>query len=475
MVFSSAVFLFGFFPVVLGVYYLLPRRWRNGWLFASSLFFYGFGEPVYIAVMLISVSVAYLTGFPIGKHREHHPRRARAWLALSIGLNLATLLFFKYTNFFMENFARIPPLADLLSPIEGLTLPIGISFYTFQIISYSIDLYRGDTDTQRSFVAFGTYVALFPQLVAGPIVRYRDIDDQLLHRSHTVDKFASGVRRFAVGYAKKLLLGDSLAALYAYLGTAAAAESTVLSSWLMVLTYTLHIYFDFSGYSDMAIGLGRMFGFEFCENFDYPYTADSITDFWRRWHMSLSSWFREYVYIPLGGNRRGLARQLLNMAVVWLLTGFWHGAAWNFILWGGFYFVILSLEKLFLLRLFSLNRVTRAVGRVWALLLVGIGWMLFDRASLPAAWSVIGGLFGIGTVSGAMTTPAVAYELLRALPLLSVACLGATPLPRRARAALYRKYPAIAACEPLGILLLLLLGTAYMVSGAFSPFLYFNF
>ncbi len=475
MVFSSVVFLFGFLPVTLLVYYAVPFRVRNIWLFLVSLFFYGFGEPIYIGVMLFSVTVAYLTGFPIGKYRESHPRRARAWLIVSLSLNLALLLFFKYTNFFIENLTRLPFLDGVLSPIEGLTLPIGISFYTFQIMSYSIDLYRGDTATQRNYVAFGTYVSLFPQLVAGPIVRYRDIDDQLTRRTHTLERIAAGVRRFVIGYGKKILLGDSLAALYAYLGTVAEVESTVLGSWLMVISYTLHIYFDFSGYSDMAIGLGRMLGFEFCENFRYPYMASSITDFWRRWHISLSSWFREYVYIPLGGNRHGLARQILNMAVVWLLTGFWHGAAWNFVLWGVFYLVILVLEKLFLLKLFARNRATQALGHAWALLLVGIGWMIFDHTNLSEAAAVIGGLFGIGASVASPMTSVVVYELLRALPLLLIAILAATPFPARAMARLREKHPAIAWFEPLAVAALLVLATAYMVSGSFSPFLYFNF
>ncbi len=473
MVFSTPIFLFGFLPISLLVYYLVPFRARNFWLFAVSLFFYGFGEPTYIVVMLFSVTVAYITGFPIGKYRESHPRRARAWLAVSLVLNLLMLLFFKYTNFFIENLALIPPFAGVLSPLEGLELPIGISFYTFQIMSYSIDLYRGDTDTQRSYVAFGTYVSLFPQLIAGPIVRYRDVNDQLTHRTHTVDKFASGVRRFTVGFSKKILLGDALSALYAYMGTAAAVEPTVTGAWLMVISYTLHIYFDFAGYSDMAIGLGRMLGFEFLENFNYPYLASSITDFWRRWHMSLSSWFKEYVYIPLGGNRRGTRRQFFNMAVVWLLTGFWHGAAWNFILWGAFYFVILALEKAFLLKLFDRSPVTRALGHVWALLLVGIGWMIFDHTDLSEAMAIIGGLFGVGT--SAYISPVVGYECLRALPLLTVAFLAATPYPTRLLARLRDRSSVVAACEPIALGILLILDIAYMVSGTFSPFLYFNF
>ena len=473
MVFSSTIFLFGFLPLSLLVYYVMPLKGRNLALFLLSMIFYGFGEPTYIVVMLFSITVAYLTGFPIGKYRESNPRRAKAWLAVSLCLNLALLLFFKYTNFFIENLALIPPLSGVLKPIEGLTLPIGISFYTFQIMSYSIDLYRGDTDTQRNYIAFGTYVSLFPQLIAGPIVRYRDVNDQLASRTHSVDKFALGVRRFTVGFAKKLLLGDSLAALYAYFGTVAEVESTVLTSWLLVLTYTLHIYFDFSGYSDMAIGLGRMLGFEFLENFNYPYLASSITDFWRRWHISLSSWFREYVYIPLGGNRKGLLRQFVNMGIVWFLTGFWHGSAWNFILWGVFYFVILAIEKAFLLKWFKRSPVTRALGHVWALLLIGMGWMIFDHGDLAEAFAIMGGMFGIGTVGFA--SPVIGYELLRALPLLVVSVVAATPYPARLFRKIQDKHPAAAICEPILVGLALLLSIAYMVSGTFSPFLYYIF
>ena len=473
MVFSSTVFLFVFLPLTLAVYYIVPFKARNWVLFALSLVFYGWGEPVYIGVMLLSVTSAYLCGFPIAKYRLTAPKKAKIWLWVSLGINLALLLFFKYTNFFIGTLRAIPPLADVLSPIEGLTLPIGISFYTFQIMSYSVDLWRGETAVQRSYIAFGTYVALFPQLIAGPIVRYRDIDAQLTARTHTADKFAAGVRRFITGFAKKMLLGDALAAVYAYFSTAAGFERTVLSGWIMAAAYTLHIYFDFSGYSDMAIGLGRMLGFEFPENFNYPYIASSVTDFWRRWHISLSSWFREYVYIPLGGNRRGPARQYLNLAVVWLLTGLWHGASWNFVLWGVFYLVILVIEKAGLLRLFDKNGVTRALGHVWTLLLVAVGWMIFDHTDLSAAVSVIGSLFGIGTT--ALSAPTVTYTVLRSLPLLALSASAATPYPARLWKRLTDRCPAAQIAEPVWLGLLLVLSVACMVSGAYSPFLYFIF
>ena len=473
MVFSSPVFLFAYLPLTLAVYYLMPLRWRNLALFLLSLVFYGWDKPIYIPVMLFSVTVSYLCGFPIGKYRDRDRHRARVWLVVSLVLNLSVLVFFKYTNFIIENLRLIPPLAGVLHPLEWLELPIGISFYTFQIMSYSIDLYRGENETQRNYIAFGTYVALFPQLIAGPIVRYRDVDRQLLSRTHTVDRFASGVRRFAVGFGKKILLGDALAAVYAYLSTAADFEFTVLSGWLMVATYTLHIYFDFSGYSDMAIGLGRMFGFEFPENFRYPYMASSITDFWRRWHITLSTWFREYVYIPLGGNRRGRARQYFNLAVVWLLTGLWHGASWNFVLWGLFYLILLVAEKAFLLRLLERNRLTRVLGHIGALLLVGIGWMIFDHTDLGEAFRIIGGLFGIGTAGFAAAT--VSWQALRLLPLLAVSVAAATPYPTRLWNRLTERRPALTVLEPVLLVAVLALSVACAVRSDYSPFLYFNF
>jgi alginate O-acetyltransferase complex protein AlgI len=315
-------------------------------------------------------------------------------------------------------------------------------------------------------VAFGTYVSLFPQLIAGPIVRYRDVNDQLAKREHSMDKFASGVRRFTVGFAKKLLLGDAFAALYAYLGTSGDFEPSMLGAWVMMAAYTLHIYFDFSGYSDMAIGLGRMIGFEFLENFNYPYLASSITDFWRRWHMSLSSWFREYVYIPLGGNRKGLMRQIFNMAVVWLLTGFWHGAAWNFILWGLFFAVLLVVEKVFFLK--KLDKL-KVLGRIYVLFAVMISFILFNAASVSEAISYIGGLFGIG---GAPLVSGEALYYLGSYALVFIfGIIGATPIPK----IVVSKVKALQLAEPVFLALLLVVVTAYLVDGSFNPFLYFRF
>ena len=473
MVFSSPVFLFAYLPLTLAVYYLMPLRWRNLALFLLSLVFYGWDKPIYIPVMLFSVTVSYLCGFPIGKYRDRDRHRARVWLVVSLVLNLSVLVFFKYTNFIIENLRLIPPLAGVLHPLEWLELPIGISFYTFQIMSYSIDLYRGENETQRSYIAFGTYVALFPQLIAGPIVRYRDVDRQLLSRTHTVDRFASGVRRFAVGFGKKILLGDALAAVYAYLSTAADFEFTVLSGWLMVATYTLHIYFDFSGYSDMAIGLGRMFGFEFPENFRYPYMASSITDFWRRWHITLSTWFREYLYIPLGGNRKGKGRQLLNILLVWLATGLWHGADWTFVLWGLLYAALLTAEKLFLLR--GLKKL-RVLNHIYVLLFVTLGFVLFDADSVRSAAASVCAMFGGGGLP--LAGQESLYALRSGAVLLLSAAVGATPLPRRLITAVQQKTAGravLAVLEPVGLCLLLAVCTAFLVDGSFNPFLYFRF
>ena len=470
MVFSSLIFLFAYLPLTLAVYYVVPRKWRNVVLFVLSLLFYGWGEPVYIALMLVSITVAYVGGLFIEKYRHTSPAKCKAAMIISLALNLAFLLFFKYFNFTMETLALIPFLSGIAKPIEGLSLPIGISFYTFQIMSYTIDLYRRETEVQKNYVAFGTYVTLFPQLIAGPIVRYRDVDDQLIGRRETLAAFAAGVRRFCVGLAKKVLLGDGAAAAFAYFSAAAGFEHTVLGAWMTVLCYTLHIYYDFSGYSDMAIGLGKMFGFDFPENFDYPYISKSITEFWHRWHITLSTWFREYVYIPLGGNRHGKARQYLNLAAVWLLTGLWHGASWNFVLWGVYFLVILVIEKAFLLKV--LDKIPRVFSHLYAVLLIGIGWIIFAFPNLGEGWSIFSGMFGAGTV--AFATPVVLYEALRYLPLLVICIIGATPLPKRLFEKIQDK-PAVSYAVPFVCALILVLCTAYLVDSTFSPFLYYIF
>ena len=470
MVFSSLIFLFAYLAVTLVLYYVVPFKARNAVLFAVSLVFYGWGEPKYIVVMLFSILVAYIFGFFVGKYRESAPKKARTYLIVSVILNLSALLFFKYANFFIENLALIPGLGGL-EPIEGLKLPVGISFYTFQIMSYTIDVYRGDARVQRRIVPFGTYVTLFPQLIAGPIVRYSDVDEQLTYRKETVDKFASGVQRFCAGLAKKVLLADTVYVLLNYYHEAFAFEQTVLGAWLIVILYTFQIYFDFSGYSDMAIGLGRMLGFEFLENFNYPYVSKSITEFWRRWHISLSTWFREYVYIPLGGNRKGKLRQYRNIAVVWLLTGFWHGASWNFLLWGAYFAVLLIVEKLFLYK--WLQKAPAVLAHIYTMFFVCISWLIFFFTDLGEGLTCLKAMFGVGVSSFA--TPTVVYDLLRYLPLLAVCVLAATPLPKRIFDALKNRFVTMRYAQVLLLAGAFLVITAYLVDSTFSPFLYYRF
>ncbi|MBQ6183587.1 MAG: MBOAT family protein [Clostridia bacterium] len=470
MVFSSLVFIFAFLAVLLVLYFIVPKKLRMPVLFAVSLVFYGWGEPVFIIVMAVSITAAYGFGFLIAKYRETDTKKARLFLGISLGINLAFLLFFKYTNFFISNLSLIPGLSSL-APISWLKLPIGISFYTFQIMSYSIDVYRGDAALQRRFIPFGTYVTLFPQLIAGPIVRYKDIDEQLVHREENVDKFASGARRFVCGLAKKILLADAMAEIVKNADVSLSVHATTLAAWMLVIAYTFQIYFDFSGYSDMAIGLGRMFGFEFLENFNYPYVSRSITEFWRRWHISLSTWFKEYVYIPLGGNRKGKLRQFRNIAVVWLLTGFWHGASWNFLIWGVYFGVLLIIEKVFLLKL--LEKLPGAFSRIYALFFIAIGWLIFYHTDLSAGANCLGAMFGIGVERFASSTDL--YDLLRYLPILAICGVASTPVPKRLFEKLHEKYAAFRWAVPALMLAVLCVAVAYIVSSTFSPFLYFIF
>lgn len=479
MIFSSLIFVFAFLVTTLLLYYIAPKRFRNLVLFVMSLIFYGWVEPALILVMLSSVGIAFGLGFPIAKYRETNKRKAKAFLAVSLILNLAWLLFFKYFNFFIENLRLIPFLSELKTltqyslpisstPFEFL-LPVGISFYTFQIMSYSIDLYRGHTQVQKSFVSFGAYVTLFPQLVAGPIVRYRDIDDMLIERHENIEDFAAGIRRFCSGLAKKIILADAAGALVSYFDASLAYEVTTLGSWLTVVFYTFQIYFDFSAYSDMAIGLGKLFGFHFLENFNYPYMSKSITEFWRRWHMSLSSWFREYLYIPLGGNRKGKLAQYRNLAIVWLATGFWHGASWNFILWGVYFLILLVVEKAFLLKL--LEKAPSILSRLYALFFIAIGWLIFYYTDTAEGLRCLTGLFG----AGKFTTPQISYAAIHAVPLIVVLTVGSTQLPKKLWNGFYEKTAAGKYVSVLASLLALVASMAYMVASSYSPFLYFNF
>ena len=463
MLFSGIPFLFYFLPCVLLVYFIVPQKGRNAVLLAASLFFYGWGEPKFLLFMVFSIVQGYVFARLIGRGR-----RKKLFLTLSLVLSFALLGYCKYADFFIENFNAV---TGLSLPLLKIALPIGISFYTFQIASYEIDVYRGDVAAQRNFIDFAAYVAMFPQLIAGPIVRYRDIAPQLKERTHSLEAAASGASRFAVGLGKKVLVANVLAQLVS--AYKASAEQTALYAWLYAIAFTLQIYFDFSGYSDMAIGLGRIFGFTFPENFRYPYIAKSITEFWRRWHMSLGTWFRDYLYIPLGGSRCSRIRHIFNILVVWMATGFWHGAAWYFVFWGLFYAVLLMAEKFFLLPALKKGRV---LPHVYVLLAVTLGFVLFDAASLKDALHQLGTLFGAGTASGLGTE---ALYMLRSYGVvLALAALGATPLP----AMLWKKVqeakslaPVLTVAEPLCTFALLALCTAFLVDGSFNPFLYFRF
>ena len=465
MVFSSILFLFVYLPVVLAVYYIVPARYRNVWLFAVNLVFYGWGEPVYILLMLFSIALNYAAGLWIAKYRIADDKKARAVLTVNTVLNLALLVFFKYFDLIAETLSHIPGVQ--IAPL-GLTLPIGISFYTFQTMSYPIDVYRGDTEEQKNFIRFGTFVALFPQLIAGPIVRYKDVASQLGARRLSSEQFSSGVQRFTVGLGKKVLIANNIGALWDVY--AAAPQLSFAGAWLGAIAFSLQLYFDFSGYSDMAIGLGRMLGFEFLENFNYPYISKSVTEFWRRWHMSLGTWFRDYLYIPLGGNRRGLPRQIFNILVVWALTGLWHGANWTFLLWGVYYGILLLLEKFVLRRV--LEHLPGLLRHVLTLLLVLIGWVFFFSSSPAAAFGWIGRMFGSGS---ALVDATAKYYLAGCWPLLLVGAIGSFPVVSHVGTNLLRRSKAWQAFSVVLFLALLLLCIALMMNDTYSTFLYFQF
>lgn len=468
MVFSSTVFLLIFLPVVAGIYFLCPRKARNTVLLLFSLVFYGWGEPKYILIMLFSTVFDYTNARLIGHFQDAgRDKAAKTVLIVDLVGNLGILGFFKYTDFAIDN---LNSLLNAGIPALGLALPIGISFYTFQVLSYVIDVYRGDTAAQRNFIDLAAYVSLFPQLIAGPIVRYSDVALQLRERTHSVSAAAEGVRRFTIGFCKKILLANQFGALAsAYQQT---QQESVLFVWLYALAFLLQVYFDFSGYSDMAIGLGRILGFRFSENFNYPYVSTSITEFWRRWHISLGSWFRDYLYIPLGGSRRGRARQLLNIFIVWLATGLWHGAAWTFVLWGLWFAILLLLEKLVLLPILEKHRI---FGHVYTLFFVTLGFVLFDASTAAQAFSRIGAMLGAGDLP--LVSAQAVYYLKSYAPLLVLGMLCATPLPKNVALLREKKGVALAldVLEPLCVLLPLLIGTAFLVDGSFNPFLYFRF
>lgn len=466
MLFSSIPFLYYFLPCVLILYFIAPRCLKNSVLLLASLFFYAWGEPKYVVLMAISIVLGYVFGLLIEAWRG--TKLSKFFLILSLVTSLGMLGYFKYADFFISNFNAV---TGLSVPLLKIALPIGISFYTFQILSYTVDVYRGEVKAQRNFISLATYVALFPQLIAGPIVRYSDVAVQLESRTHSISNLALGMRRFIFGLGKKILIANALGELCDIFKE--SGDKSVLFFWLYAIAFTLHIYFDFSGYSDMAIGLGKMFGFDFLENFDYPYISGSITEFWRRWHMSLGSWFRDYVYIPLGGNRVSKARWFLNIFIVWLLTGFWHGSAWNFIVWGLFFAVLLVIEKLWLLKLLKKSKVW---SHIYVLFFVVISFVIFNAADMKEVFQYIGGMFGAGGIP--FISDEWSYYLRSYAVVLIVAIIGATPLLKKLVLSIKKK-PAgekvMNVLEPVVMVVLLLMMTAFLVDGSFNPFLYFRF
>ena len=469
MVFSSITFLFYFLPIVLLSYYIVPKKMKNIVLLIASLLFYFWGEPKNILIMIVMIGFSYIGGLLIDRLREKKSKLLKLTLFLTIVIDLSSLFYFKYIDFLIRNInLYLEQKIDLI----GVILPIGISFFTFQIISYLIDVYRGDAKVQKNVFKLALYVSLFPQLIAGPIVRYKDVAKQIDERTHTIQKFSNGIRRFVIGLGKKVLIANILGELVGVFGT--SSDGTMLFYWLYAVANMLQIYFDFSGYSDMAIGLGKMFGFEFLENFNYPYIATSITDFWRRWHMSLSSWFKDYVYIPLGGNRKGLKLQIINIFVVWFLTGLWHGANWNFILWGLYFGIILLIEKVFLLKV--LEKTPKVLNRIYVLFTILISFILFSNEDLKIVFQNIKGLFvsDVGFISNVSY-----YYLLSYIVTILIAVIGSTPLLKNIISKLSSKNEKIKmiinVLEPVVLTMFLVVSVSYIIDGSFNPFLYFRF
>lgn len=464
MVFSSLVFMFAYLPITLLAYYLVPRQGRNIFLFIVNLIFYGWGEPKLVLLMVFNIFFNYLGGWLVDKYRAD-AKKKKLFLILTCVLDIGILAVFKYTGMITETLNMLP---FLNIPELQISLPIGISFYTFQTMSYVIDVYRDDAPVSKNFINFGTYVALFPQLIAGPIVRYRDVAEQLVNRRETLEMFTKGVKLFMVGLAKKVIIANTMGTLTTNI-FATTDENGVVGTWVGMIAYTFQIYFDFSGYSDMACGLGNMMGFEFLKNFNYPYIAKSITDFWRRWHISLSTWFKEYVYIPLGGNRKGVKRQILNLLIVWGLTGLWHGAAYNFVLWGLYYGLLLILEK-FVLKKF-LDRLPSFVQHIYTLFIIIIGWGLFYFTDVGQLGEFMVDLFNFGNgICGDQ-----AFNLIMSnLPMLIIAAVASTPLATT----LYTRFEHTRFMwipETLYCMGILAVSTASLVNQSYNPFLYFRF
>ena len=457
MLFSSITFLYYFLPIVLLTYFFTPTKYKNVILFIGSLFFYAWGEPTYIILMLVSISVGYF--FALGMNRFSKYRKII--FILSLVITLGFLFVFKYTNFFITN---LNALLHVSIPLAKISLPIGISFYTFQIVSYLVDVYRNEVQEQKSFLHLATYISLFPQLIAGPIVRYKDVALALEHRTHSFDKVYEGIRRFTLGLGKKILIANTMGAFV--VSATSLSDKSILLYWMLAIAIGFQIYFDFSGYSDMAIGLGKIFGFHFMENFNYPFIADSITDFWRRWHISLGSWFRDYVYIPLGGSRCSKARGLFNIFVVWFLTGFWHGAEWNFILWGLFFWVVLMFEKRFLLSSLKDHKV---IAHIYVIFLVLISFIIFNSTSLGEIVVSVKSMLGMNHLP--LYNLSSLYYIRSYIVVFIIAMIGSTPLMKK----LVQKIKWSIYLEPLLWIVLLVVCSAYLIDGSFNPFLYFRF
>ncbi len=478
MVFSTPVFLYVFLPLVLLLYYISPTRSKNFIILISGLLFYSWGEPVYVVVMVLSTMIDYFAGLIMNKFEGRKLPR-RICLIVSICMNVGLLGIFKYGGFIFDNInaifgTNIDISRMYIFGIDYLPmdlLPIGISFFTFQSMSYTIDLYLGNVKVQKNPVTFAAFVTLFPQIVAGPIVKYNDVAAELEDRSITLDLVYDGIVKFIVGLSKKVLIANSIGSLWTAVKMSDFGELSVLGAWLGILAFTFQIYFDFSGYSDMAVGLGKIMGFNFPKNFDYPYMSKSISEFWRRWHITLGSWFRSYIYIPLGGNRKGLGRTVFNLAVVWVITGIWHGASWNFVLWGTLYGVVIICERLFLKKL--LDKLPAAIDCIYTMLLVILGWVLFDTPDLPSAGAYIAAMFG-GT--GILVDDAALYHLTNYGIIFIICIIGCTDLPQRAFKALRKKFTTFVNYSGTAVMIaMLLLCTAYLVDETYNPFLYFNF
>ena len=463
MLFTSISFLYYFLPIVIILYFIVPKKFKNFILFLSSIFFYFCGEPIYTFLMIGEIFIAYVGARYLEKHRK------KSILVSLLAIHIGALGLFKYSDFTINNINQI---FGSKIPLLKLALPIGISFYTFQIISYVVDVYRGKVKAQKSFLKLATYVSLFPQLIAGPIVRYETIEKELDSRTSNFEDFAYGVKRFVIGLGKKVLIANMLGELCDVFST--TNEKSILFYWIFAISYSLQIYFDFSAYSDMAIGLGRMFGFHFLENFNYPYISKSITEFWRRWHMSLSSWFRDYVYIPLGGNRKGTIILVRNIFIVWALTGIWHGANWTFVIWGLMFGIMLIIEKLFLTK--HLEKMPSILQRIYVLFTVMISFIIFNANSIGEAWNNIIGLFGANGES--LINASTVYYLKSYLVVLVIAIIGSTPLLKNIIEKLKTKTNAnkiINLLEPIAMASILIIVTAYLVDNSYNPFLYFRF